>query len=404
VTKVGRTGTALGYSTFLGGSGPDEGRGIGVDAGAAYVTGFTPDADTDFPTTAGAFDQTNNGDGDAFVTKLAPNGAALGYSTFLGGSGDDSGFGIAVDGAGAAYVTGETGDATTDFPTTAGAFDQSHNGEVDAFVTKVAPTGAAPLGYSTFLGGSGVDAGLGIAVDGAGAAYVTGSTPDADTGFPTTSGAFDQSHNGSDDAFVTKVSPLGAALGYSTFLGGSGIDQGFGFAVDGAGVVTRSVGAYITGFTQDAETDFPTTAGAFDRTHNGGGTDAFVTKLIEPTPPPPPPPPGSALTCRGRTATLIGTVLHDAITGTPGRDVIIALAGNDVIKALGGNDVVCTGEGNDTATGGGGKDSLQGELGKDRLKGGSGNDRLNGGKGRDTCIGGSGRDKAPKCERENRIP
>jgi Ca2+-binding RTX toxin-like protein len=192
---------------------------------------------------------------------------------------------------------------------------------------------------------------------------------------------------------VTKVGATGALLGYSTFLGGSGI------AVNGDGA------AYVTGSTQEHESNFPTTAGAFDQTHNGS-FDAFVTKLVEPTPPGPPPPgppPGLARTCRGLTATLAGTGDDDTITGTPGRDVIAALAGNDVVTALGGGDVVCAGPGNDTATGGGGTDRVQGEDGKDRLKGGSGTDTLNGGKGRDTCIGGSSQDKG-KCERENSIP
>jgi hypothetical protein len=408
VTKVGLTGAALGYSTFLGGSGGDNGFGIAVDeAGAAYVAGGTQDADTDFPTTAGAFDQTHNGPAeaaDAFVTKVGPTGAApLAYSTFLGGSDRDFGSGIAVDGVGAAYVTGLTD--STDFPTTAGAFDQTHNEESDAFVTKVGPTGAAPLAYSTFLGGSGSEGGSGIAVDGVGAAYVAGGTDSTD--FPTTAGAFDQTHNEETDAFVTKVGATGAApLGYSTFLGGSEFEAGTGIAVDGAGVVTRSVGAYVTGFTEDGDTDFPTTAGAFDRTPDGL-FDAFVTKLVEPTTPGsllPGPPAGAARTCRGLTATHTGTDGDDTITGTPGRDVIAALGGNDVVKAGGGGDVVCAGEGNDTATGGGGKDSLQGELGKDRLNSGSGNDRLNGGKDKDACIGGSGRDKTHSCEKERSIP
>jgi Ca2+-binding RTX toxin-like protein len=166
------------------------------------------------------------------------------------------------------------------------------------------------------------------------------------------------------------------------------------------------VGAYVTGTTVDADTDFPTTAGAFDQTHNGGFFDAFVTKLVEPITPgslSAGSPPGTAATCRGLTATQTGTDGDDTITGTPGRDVIAALAGNDVVKGLGGADIVCAGEGNDAATGGVGKDSLQGELGKDRLKGGSGNDKLNGGKGRDACMGGSGQDRG-KCEREKSIP
>jgi hypothetical protein len=398
VTKLGPAGAApLGYSTFLGGSDFDVGFGIAVDgAGATYVTGFAEDAAIGFPTTAGAFDQTHNGGiKDAFVTKLGSTGTALSYSTFLGGAGDDRGMGVAVDGAAAAFVTGFTEDAATDFPTSAGAFDQTQNGGFDAFVTKVGPAGAAPLVYSTFLGGSDGELGLGIAVDGAGAAHVTGLTAAAD--FPTTAGAFDQTHNGMEDGFVTKVGPTGAApLGYSTFLGGSGFDDGLGIAVDGAGAV------YVTGSTENAVTDFPTTAGAFDETHNGG-FDAFVTKLVEPTSPPPPSP-GPAQTCRGVTATHEGTNAGDRIRGTPGRDVIAALAGNDRIKALGGRDIVCAGQGNDKANGGGGRDRIQGENGKDRLKGGSGDDRLNGGKGRDTCIGNSGQDKAPNCEKEKSIP
>ena len=256
----------LAYSTFLGGSGPDQGVGIAIDgAGSAYLTGTT--GSDNFPTTAGAFDTTyNSGGGDAFVTKLDASGAALGYSTYLGGSDDDGTSALALDGAGNAYVTGHT--ASADFPTTAGAFDTSFNGSVDAFVTKLDASGAA-LGYSTYLGGSGYDGASGIELDGAGSAYLSGATDGTD--FPTTAGAFDTTYNGLGDAFVTKLDASGAALGYSTYLGGSGTDGGHSIAVDGAG------GAYLTGNTQSYE-DFPTTAGAFDTTWNGG-TDSFVTKL-----------------------------------------------------------------------------------------------------------------------------
>jgi hypothetical protein len=391
VAKLGLTGATLVYSTFLGGSGfEDGGFAIAVDgAGAAYVTGSTVDAATDFPTTAGSFDQTHNGDFDSYATKLSPTGATLAYSTLLGGSSGETGRGITVDGAGAAYLIGSTD--STDFPTTPGAFDQTHNGGFDVFVTKLGPTGAA-LGYSTFLGGSGGDFGHGIAVDSVRAAYVTGGTQDAAADFPTTAGAFDQTHNGHDDVFVTKVGPTGAVLGYSTYLGDSSFDAGFGIAVADAA-------AYVTGTTR-VGTDFPTTPGAFDQTFNGR-FDAFVAKLVEPTPPPPP---VATLTCRGRTATLVGTVGDDAITGTPARDVIAALAGNDVVEALDGDDVVCAGRGNDVATGGGGKDRIQGEDGKDRLTAGSGDDRLSGGKGTDRCIGSSGEDVARNCEKEKGIP
>ena len=188
VTKLNATGSALVYSTYLGGSGDDRGHGIALDAGNAYVTGETES--TNFPTTLGAFDTSFNGNVDAFVTKLNATGSApLLYSTYLGGSTADRGFEIAVDGAGGAYVTGQTAGGTPVFPTTAGAFDTSFNGQTDVFVTKLNATGSAPLSYSTFLGGAQSESGDGIAVDGAGSAYVTGRT--ASSAFPTTAGAFD---------------------------------------------------------------------------------------------------------------------------------------------------------------------------------------------------------------------
>jgi hypothetical protein len=271
VTKLSSTGSSLLYSTYLGGSGGfDEGDGIAVDgSGSAYVTGQTISAN--FPTTPGAFDTSFNGGGtfDAFVTKLSSTGSSLLYSTYLGGSGTDFGQGVAIDTSGSAYVTG--GAESADFPITPGAFDTSPNGEIDAFVTKLSSTGSSLL-YSTYLGGSGSDLGIGVAVDASGAAYVTGFTTSAN--FPTTPGAFDTSFNsfngGDPDAFVTKLSSTGSSLLYSTYLGGSGTDFGQGVAVDASGA------AYVTGVT--TSTDFPTTVGAFDASYNGG-EDAFVTKL-----------------------------------------------------------------------------------------------------------------------------
>ncbi|WP_196305245.1 DUF7948 domain-containing protein [Metabacillus sediminilitoris] len=271
VTKLNPTGSALVYSTFLGGTqNSDQGISIAVDAaGNAYVTGFTLSAD--FPTTPGAFDTTFKGGSlgqDAFVTKLNSTGSALLYSTFLSGTEDDEGIDIVVDAAGNAYVTGNT--TSMDFQTTSGAFDTVHNGGFyDAFVTKLNPAGSA-LVYSTYLGGTGFDQATGIAVDAAGNAYVTGFTDSMD--FQTTSGAFDTTYNGDPfDAFVTKLNPTGSALVYSTYLGGELSDQGNGISVDAAG------NAYVTGLTTSR--DFPTTQGAFDTTYNGGPFDAFVTKL-----------------------------------------------------------------------------------------------------------------------------
>lgn len=262
----------MAYSTFVGGDGNDYPFDVAVDSGgAAYITGLTTEATIDYPTTPGAFDTTHNNSSDAFVTKLAPDGGSLVYSTFLGGGLGDEGFDVVVDSTGAAYVVGSTDDAATDFPTTPGAYDTTHNGFRDAFAAKLAPSGAA-LTYSTFLGGSSFDTAFGLAIDGTGAAFLTGEASDGAMDYPTTTGAFDESHNGGDDAFVTKLAPSGSTLAFSTFLGGSGSDDGIGIVVDGAGA------AYVSGETFDAATDFPTTAGAFDTSHNGLN-DAFTTKL-----------------------------------------------------------------------------------------------------------------------------
>ena len=264
VTKLSPAGNALVYSTFLGRSGDDWGNNIAVDqAGSAYVTGMTKSSD--FPT-QNPYDGSWNGYRDVFVTKLSPTGNALVYSSFLGGSSDDFGGGIAVDQAGSAYVTGMT--KSSDFPTQ-NPYDGSLGGSYDVFLTKLSPAGNA-LVYSTFLGGSSDDFSGGIAVDQAGSAYVTGYTYSTD--FPTQN-PYDGTFNGGIyDAFVTKLSPTGNALAYSTYLGGSGYDRGYGIAVDTAG------SAYVTGRTYS--TDFPT-QNAYDGNFNGGDYDVFVTKLSQ---------------------------------------------------------------------------------------------------------------------------
>ena len=260
VTKLNPAGNGLVYSTYLGGSHSDYGYAIAVDGvGSAYVTGWT--GSSDFPT-ATPFDGSSNGGPDAFVTKLSPTGNSLVYSTYLGGNDYDYGYGIAVDGVGSAYVTGET--ISADFPT-ATPFDENFNGGFrDAFVTKLSP-GGNNLVYSTYLGGSAADYGRAIAVDEGGSAHVTGWTGSAN--FPTAT-PFDSSYNMLNDAFVTKLSPAGTSLVYSTFLGGNSYDEGHAIAVDGVG------SAYVTGLTSSS--DFPTTT-PFDSTSNG--YDAFVTKL-----------------------------------------------------------------------------------------------------------------------------
>ncbi|MCB9155391.1 MAG: SBBP repeat-containing protein, partial [Caldilineae bacterium] len=254
------------YSTFLGGSGDDEGYAVAVDeTGRATVTGVT--YSSDFPTTPGAFDPTKNGDSDTFVAGLNAAGSMLDYATFLGGSSDDFGYGVAVNGTGDATVTGWT--FSSDFPTTPGAFDPSYNGfGFHAFVARLNAAGSG-LDYATYLGGSGYDYSESVAVDGTGRATVAGKTTSSD--FPATPGAFDPSYNGGGDAFVARLNEAGSALDYATFLGGSGYDYGLGVAVDETGRAT------VTGYTDSS--NFPTTPGAFDPSYNGGMHDAFVVRL-----------------------------------------------------------------------------------------------------------------------------
>jgi hypothetical protein len=259
VTKFNAAGTSLLYSTFLGGSNSDFGKGIAVDgAGQAYVTGFTLSAD--FPIAA-PIQATTGGVEDAFVTKLSATGSSLLYSTYLGGSHIDHGQGIAVDGLMQAYVTGYS--SSTNFPTFNAVQATIGSVQQDAFVTKLNAAGTSFV-YSTYLGGNGPDDGLGIAVDGAGQAYVTGSAAGT---FPTVNAA-QATSGGGGDAFVTKLS-AGGGFVYSTFLGGSGGDTGLGIAVDGAGQ------AYVTGWTFG---NFPT-VNAVQATFGSGVRDAFVTKL-----------------------------------------------------------------------------------------------------------------------------
>jgi hypothetical protein len=219
----------LSYSTYLGGNEQDSAIGIAVDSsGSAYLTGYT--YSFNFPL-ANPIQRTLSlhSDPDAFVAKLNPAGSAHVYSTFLGGAYVNDGFGIAVDSAGNAYVTGQTD--SSDFPTV-NPLQSSLKGGQNAFVTKLNSTGSA-LVYSTFLGGSGNDSGIGIAVDSSGSAYVTGSTTSGN--FPTVNPVQSQG-NGIQNVFVAKLNPAGSALVYSTYLGGSTqFDEGHGIAVDASG-------------------------------------------------------------------------------------------------------------------------------------------------------------------------
>ena len=258
VTKLNAAGNALVYSTYLGGADRDFGEDIAADSsGNAYVTGYT--GSSNFPT-ASPIQPANGGQFDAFVKKLNAAGNALVYSTYLGGSSEDLGRGIAVDAAGNAYVTGFAG---LNFPTTMGAFQTTGGG---AFVTKLNAAGSS-LVYSTRGAG---DEGEDIGVDASGNAYVTGRTSSTD--FPTVN-PIQPTFGGSQDAFVAKLNAAGSALVYSTYLGGSDDESGSkgGIAVDAAG------NAYVTGFA--ASTDFPT-LNPFQAT-NAGGRDVFIAKISD---------------------------------------------------------------------------------------------------------------------------
>ena len=265
VAKLGPGGNSLIYCTYLGGAGDDRAFALAIDsAGDAYVTGWT--ASSNFPTVAAA-QSSLSGAKDAFVAKLNPAGNSLIYSTYLGGSANDSGNGIAVDSSDNAYVAGYT--YSSNFPTMS-AFQTSNHGPENAFVAKLGPSGT-PV-YSTYLGGNGNDGASAIAVDSAGNAYVAGGT--TSTNFPTASPA-QAASGGGQDAFITKLNPSGNALVYSTYLGGSGgivgsMEAATGIAVDATGA------AYVTGVTPS--TNFPITAGALQPTNLGEG-DGFVTKL-----------------------------------------------------------------------------------------------------------------------------
>jgi uncharacterized repeat protein (TIGR01451 family) len=267
----------LSYSTFLGAGNFDSGNGIAVDsAGSAYVTGET--ASTDFPV-AGAYQGSNAGTSDVFVTKLDPTGTTLVYSTYLGGSLADRGNSIAVDAGGNACITGRTNSAVSPIDGS-GGFPLSHPwnsqllGDYDAFVAKLSADGSALL-FSTYFGGSGNDEGAGIAVDSSGMIYVTGGAGalSADD-FPTTQGAFQRLYGGGmNDAFVAKFDPTQSgpgALVYSTFLGGGDKERGNSIAVDSAG------NAYVTGRT--GSSDFPL-SNPLQSSYGGGFYDAFVTEL-----------------------------------------------------------------------------------------------------------------------------
>lgn len=266
ITQLNAAGTDLVYSTYLGGSGSEAARGLALDAsGNAHIVGVT--SSSDFPTVNAFQPHRNDVERDAFVSTVNAQGSALIYSTYLGGDDIEDPAAIAVDALGSAYVTGSTESAN--FPTL-NALQPVGGGIEDAFVSKFDANGG--LVYSTYLGGSSRDTSSGIAVDAAGSVYVSGGTQSPD--FPLSQPLQAALAAGGNDAFVSKLTPSGTGLAYSTYLGGSAHDSATDIAVDAAG------SAYVTGATRSS--DFPTVAAFQPVLGNVTGTifyDAFVSKL-----------------------------------------------------------------------------------------------------------------------------
>lgn len=260
VVKLDSSGSALLYSTYLGGSGNENYSSIVCDSlHNVYICGYTNS--TNFPISVGAFQSANAGYSDAFVTKLDSSGSSILFSTYIGGSSGEVCYSIDLDSDNNVYITGA---AETGFPVTSGSFQTTCNNG-DAFISKLNNTGT-DLIYSTFLGGNnGGDLGRSIAVNSNGEAIITGYSSGA--GFPVTPGSF-QPYPNHEGAFVAKINHLGSALLFATFLGNG----------ESTKIVIDSVGnSIITGYTVGV--GFPITSNAFDTLFNGGTTDVFVSKL-----------------------------------------------------------------------------------------------------------------------------
>jgi len=294
VAKVDAAGASLVYSTFLGGSANDFGQDIAIDAsGNAYITGNTFSGD--FPTSVAAYQQVLKGGSDVFITKLNAAGSSRTYSTYLGGTFDDYGQGIAVDPDGRACVTGYTL-SIDDFPTSATAFSKKSAGGRDAFVTKLNASGTVPLLLSTYLGGAGDDEAYDIILDDDRNIYITGSTLSAD--FPLQNPT-QTLIRGASDAFISVFDDTGVVLGFSSYLGGTLEDAALGITLD------SSKNAYVTGRT--LSTDFPITGTPY-QVNSGGNQDVFIVKYrTEDTGGSTPPPDSGGGSC------FIGTVFPEGI-------------------------------------------------------------------------------------------
>ena len=298
VASLNGTSGAANYVTRIGGTGSESGLAIAVDSsGNAYIGGETDS--TDFPAPSGIYTSTT-GTPDGFVAKLNPAGSALVFSTYLGGSNADVVTGIALDGSNNVYVGGIT--SSTDFPTTSGVLQTTAKGGGDSFVTEIKADGSA-LVYSTYLGGTGSDQVLGIAVNATtGEAYVSGNTNSSD--FPTANAA-QTSNMGGDDVFVSKLNATGTGLVFSTYYGGTLDEVGTSIALD------PLADAYVTGRTSSS--DFPVSGSPFQGTLNGSNSDAFITEFSNT---------GSVV----YSSFFGGTGVENSIAGDPSQGAIGAVA------------------------------------------------------------------------------
>ncbi len=264
ITKLNASGTAIIYSTYIGGNNGDYSRAIAIDTyNNAYITGNTNSSN--FVTSNGAFQTVYNGLDDIFVCKINDSGNNIIYSTYIGSFNNESGQSIALDNSGNAYITGW---AHFGFPTTPNAFQTIIGGGSDAIVVKLNSLGTSLI-YSTFIGGNGLDASYDIAIDSSNNAYITGDTESSN--FVVSSNALQTTREGGwTDAFVTKINASGTAIIYSTYLGGNGDDTAHSIALD------TNDNAYITGRTES--TNFDITSGAFQTT-KAAGRDVFASKL-----------------------------------------------------------------------------------------------------------------------------
>lgn len=269
LAKLDANGTRLLYSTFLGGTGQEDGVALGVTSAngvtedIVVATGWTNSAD--FPVTAGVLGPIYGGNTDGFVFKLNMATNMLDYATYLGGSADDRPTGLSAQGPQGVVVAGYTQSA--DFPTTPDALAVDPLGGVDGFAAQVTQTGDV-LNWATYLGGSGDDHAWGVSVAD-GAIVTVGETTSAN--FPVTEDALSSTLNGPTDAFLLRLTVNGQEAIYGTYLGGSSTDRAYAVAAGGVSMDTA-----VTGITLSS--DFPTTPLAYDTEYNGSG-DVFVTKL-----------------------------------------------------------------------------------------------------------------------------